>query len=50
MRSFIIRTLHQIKVIRSRKMRWGLEARMGDIRNVYRIIVVKLEVRDHLGD
>jgi hypothetical protein len=40
-----------IKQIRSRGMRWaGHVARMGEGRNVYRVLVGKSKERDHLKD
>jgi hypothetical protein len=37
-----------VKMIKSRRMRWaGNIERMGDIRNVYKILVETLEGRDH---
>jgi hypothetical protein len=39
------------RVIKSRRMRWtGHVARMGERRGVYRILVGKPEVKDHLGN
>jgi hypothetical protein len=39
------------KQIKSRRMRWaGHVARMGDGRNVYRVLVGKPEGKDHLKD
>jgi hypothetical protein len=40
-----------IRQIKSRRMRWaGHVARMGEGRNVYRILVGKPEGKDHLED
>jgi hypothetical protein len=40
-----------ISQIKSRRMRWaGHVARMGEGRNVYRVLVVKPEGRNHLKD
>jgi hypothetical protein len=37
-----------IRVINSSRMRWaGLAARMGDMRNAYKILVGNLRGRDH---
>jgi hypothetical protein len=37
-----------IKIIKSRRMRWeGHVARMGEKRNTYKLLVGKLEERDH---
>jgi hypothetical protein len=48
MGSFIICAHHQIK---SRRMRWaGHVARMGEGRNVYRVLVGSLKEKDHLKD
>jgi hypothetical protein len=51
MRSFIMCTFHQvIRVIKSRRMRWaGYVARMGEMRNTYRILVGKPEGKKQLG-
>jgi hypothetical protein len=40
-----------IRQIKSRRMRWaGYVARMGEGRNVYRVLLGKPEVKDHLED
>jgi hypothetical protein len=40
-----------IRVIKSRRIRWiGHAAHMGEMRNVYSILVGKLERRDHSED
>jgi hypothetical protein len=40
-----------IRQIKSRRMRWpGHVARMGEGRNVYRVLVAKPEGKDHLED
>jgi hypothetical protein len=40
-----------MRVIKSRRMRWaGHVARMGEEKGVYRVLVGKLEGRNHLGD
>jgi hypothetical protein len=40
-----------VRVIKSRRMRWaGQVARMVEERGVYRVLVRKLEGRDHWGD
>jgi len=40
-----------VRVIKSRRMRWaGHVARMGESRGVYRVLVGKLEGKNHLGD
>jgi hypothetical protein len=40
-----------IRQIKSRRMRWaGHVARMGEGRNLYRVLVGKLEGKDHLKD
>ena len=40
-----------VRVIKSRRMRWaGHVARMGEERDVYRVLVGKPEGRDHWGD
>jgi hypothetical protein len=39
-----------IRIIRSKRMRWaGHVARMGEKRNVYRLLVEKPEGKSHLG-
>ena len=39
------------RVIKSRRMRWaGHVARIGERRGVYRVLVVKREGKNHLGD
>jgi len=53
MRSFITCTLHHIlfRVIKTRSMRWaGYGARMGAMRNTYKIWSENLKVRDHSED
>jgi len=40
-----------VRVIKSRKIRWvGHMARMGERRDVYRVLVGKPEGKSHLGD
>jgi len=40
-----------IRVMKSKRIRWvGHVARMGDIRNAYKILVGNLQKRDHLED
>jgi hypothetical protein len=47
MRSSIIYTLHVIRVIKSRKIRWVENiAHMGDIRNAYEVLVRKPEGKE----
>jgi hypothetical protein len=41
----------KIRIIKSRRMRWaGRVARMGEKRNVYRLLVGKPEVKNHWED
>jgi hypothetical protein len=50
MKTFITCTPHQIKMIKSRRMKWaGHVARMGEKRNAYRILMWKPEGRRPLG-
>jgi len=43
-------SLKFVRVIKSRRMRWaGHVARMGEVRGVYRVLVVKLEGKRPLG-
>jgi hypothetical protein len=43
-------SLHIIRIIKSRKMRWaGYVARMGEKRNVYRLLIGKPEGKKPLG-
>ena len=43
--------LNILRVIKSRRMGWaGHVARMGEERGVYRVLVGKLEGRNHWGD
>jgi hypothetical protein len=47
----IISRLDIIRQIKSRRMRWaGHVARMGEGRNMYRVLVGKPEGKDHLKD
>jgi hypothetical protein len=40
-----------VRLIKSRRMRWaGHEARMGEGRGVYRVLVGNLRERNHWGD
>jgi hypothetical protein len=49
-RSFIFYTPPQIRQIKSRRMRWaGHVARMGEERNVYRVLMGKPEGKRPLG-
>jgi hypothetical protein len=50
MKSYIIYTVHQIRVIQSNSMTWVWHvAHMGDIRNAYRILVSEPEGKRPLG-
>jgi hypothetical protein len=48
MRNFIIFTHHQnIRMMKSRRMRWAMNvARMGEMRNAYKILFGKPEAKD----
>ena len=50
MRNLMVSSLHTLRVIKSRKIRWaGHVARLGEKRGVYRILVGKPEGKRQLG-